>query len=61
MRVVRSLDELPRLPSDRRVNGFRGRVPLALEIPEDARPAQLRAQDSLIDCRSAAATSPAPR
>jgi len=44
MRVVRSLDELPRLPSDRRVNGFRGRVRSRWKIPEDGPPAQLRAR-----------------
>jgi hypothetical protein len=47
MRVVRSLDELLRLPKDRYVNGFHTRVPLALEIKGLARPAQLRAQESL--------------
>ena len=47
MRVVRSLDELLTLPADRHVNGFRGRVPLLLDIPEVSRPMLMRAQDAL--------------
>jgi hypothetical protein len=47
MRVVRSLDELLTLPQDRHVNGYRGRVPLMLEIPELSRPMLMRAQDAL--------------
>jgi len=47
MRVVRSLDELLTLPKDRHVNGYRGRVPLMLDIPELSRPMLMRAQDAL--------------
>ncbi|MEJ0086384.1 MAG: hypothetical protein WDO72_11910 [Pseudomonadota bacterium] len=47
MRVVRSLDELLTLPHDRHVNGYRGRVPLMLDIPELSRPMLMRAQDAL--------------
>jgi hypothetical protein len=47
MRVVRSLDELRILPQDRQVNGFRGRAPLMLDIPEVSRPMLMRAQDAL--------------
>jgi hypothetical protein len=47
MRVVRSLDELLALPKDRDVNGYRGRVPLLLDIPELSRPMLMRAQDAL--------------
>jgi hypothetical protein len=47
MRVVKTLDELLRLPTDRHVNGFHHRVHLMLEIPEVSRPMVLRAQESL--------------
>jgi len=47
MRVVRSLEELLTLPKDRHVNGYRGRVPLMLDIPELSRPMLMRAQDAL--------------
>jgi hypothetical protein len=47
MRVVRSLDELLTLPRDRLVNGYRGRAPLMLDIPELSRPMLMRAQDAL--------------
>jgi len=47
MRVVRSLDELLTLPHDRYVNGFRGRAPLLLDIPELSRPMLMRAQEAL--------------
>ena len=47
MRVVRSLDELLTLPRDRLVNGYRGRTPLMLDIPELSRPMLMRAQDAL--------------
>jgi hypothetical protein len=47
MRVVRSLEELRSLPHDRHVNGFRGRAPLMLDIPELSRPMLMRAQDAL--------------
>jgi uncharacterized integral membrane protein len=49
MRVVNSLDELLRLPRDRRVNGFGAREPLQLEIPTLARAALIRAQGALND------------
>lgn len=47
MRVVRTVDELLTLPQDRFVNGFRGRAPLLLDIPEVSRPMLIRAQDAL--------------
>lgn len=47
MRVVHSLDELLVLPSDRRVNGFRVRAAVRLDIPDITRPALARAQDAL--------------
>jgi hypothetical protein len=47
MYVVHSLDELLILPRDPRVNGFRARAELRLDIPALAQPAQVRAQDSL--------------
>lgn len=47
MRVVKTLDELRRLPHDRHVNGLHHRVHLMLEIPEVSRPMVLRAQESL--------------
>ena len=47
MRVVKSLDELLRLPADARVNGFRVRETLQIEIPWVARAATLRAQEAL--------------
>jgi hypothetical protein len=47
MRVVHSLDELLILPRDTRVNGFRVRSEVRLDIPDITQPAQVRAQDSL--------------
>ena len=47
MRVVNTLDELLALPRDRRVNGFRKRTPIRLDIPALARPVLVRAQYSL--------------
>ena len=47
MRVVNTLDELLTLPKDRRVNGFRKRVPIRLEIPTLAKPILVRAQYEL--------------
>jgi hypothetical protein len=47
MRIVNSLDELLRLPADARVNGYRVREPLRLEIPALARVALASAQDAL--------------
>lgn len=47
MYVVHSLDELLILPRDSRVNGFRARAELRLEIPALTQPALVQAQDSL--------------
>ena len=47
MRVVNTLDELLQLPRDARVNGFRARELLQLEIPALTRHALAGAQDSL--------------
>jgi hypothetical protein len=47
MRVVSSLDELLQLPRDKRVNGFRVREPLVLEIPALTRHALRDAQEAL--------------
>ena len=47
MRIVHSLDELLELPREPRVNGYRAREPLRLEIPRLASDASTRAQDSL--------------
>ena len=47
MRTVHSLDELLILPSDRRVNGYRVRAAVRLDIPHVARPALAEAQDAL--------------
>jgi hypothetical protein len=47
MRTVHSLDELLVLPRDRRVNGFRARTEVRLDIPDITRPALVRAQDAL--------------
>ena len=47
MYVVHSLDELLILPRDSRVNGFRARAEVRLDIPSLAQPALVRAQDSL--------------
>lgn len=47
MRIVHSLDELLILPSDRRVNGFRARAEVRLEIPDIEYPVLARAQDAL--------------
>jgi hypothetical protein len=47
LRVIRSIDELLLLPSDRRVNGMGPREPIQLEIPGLARHAQIRAQQRL--------------
>jgi hypothetical protein len=47
MRVVHTLNELLALPNDRRVNGFRKRTPIRLEIPALASPVLIRAQYSL--------------
>jgi hypothetical protein len=41
------LEELLTLPHDRHVNGYRGRVPLMLDIPELSRPMLMHAQDAL--------------
>jgi len=59
MRVVNTLDELLALPRDNRVNGFRKRTPIRLEIPAVTQPVLIRAQYSLNElqerCGSAAA------
>lgn len=47
MRIVCSIDELLRLPLDRRVNGLGPREPLQLEIPQLMRRDQIRAQSRL--------------
>ncbi|MEO8018122.1 MAG: hypothetical protein ABI769_09935 [Pseudomonadota bacterium] len=47
MRVVNSLDDLLQLPRDTRVNGFRARELLQLEIPALTRHALTGAQDQL--------------
>jgi hypothetical protein len=47
MRVVNTLDELLTLPDDRRVNGFRKRLPVRLEIPSLTKPVLVRAQFAL--------------
>ena len=47
MRVVNTLDELLELPRDARVNGFRARELLKLEIPALTRHALSGAQDAL--------------
>ncbi|HEV7609801.1 MAG TPA: hypothetical protein VGO61_20870 [Steroidobacteraceae bacterium] len=47
MRVVNSLDDLLQLPRDTRVNGFRARELLQLEIPALTRHALTGAQDRL--------------
>ena len=47
MRTVHSLAELLLLPRDPRVNGFRTRAGVRLEIPDVERSAQMRAQDAL--------------
>lgn len=47
MRVVNTLDELLQLPRDARVNGFRARELLQLEIPPLTRHALASAQDAL--------------
>jgi hypothetical protein len=47
MRVVSSLEELLQLPRDKRVNGFRVREPLQLEIPALTRHALHDAQEAL--------------
>lgn len=47
MYVVHSLDELLSLPRDSRVNGFRARAEVRLDIPSLTQPALVRAQDSL--------------
>jgi hypothetical protein len=47
MYVVHSLDELLILPRDSRVNGFRARAEVRLDIPALTQPALVRAQDSL--------------
>jgi hypothetical protein len=47
MRVVNTLDELLALPKDRRVNGFRKRPPIRLEIPAVTKPVLVRAQTAL--------------
>ena len=47
MRTVHTLSELLLLPRDPRVNGFRTRAGVRLEIPDIERAAQMRAQDSL--------------
>ena len=47
MRVVNSLDDLLQLPRDARVNGFRARELLQLEIPALTRHALIGAQDAL--------------
>lgn len=49
MRVVNSLDELLALPNDRRVNGFRKRIPVRLDIPAVTKPVLVRAQYALND------------
>ena len=47
MRIVHSLEELLDLPHDARVNGFRRREPLQLEIPTFTHHALTDAQDAL--------------
>jgi hypothetical protein len=47
MRVVNSLEDLLQLPRDSRVNGFRARELLQLEIPALTRHALIGAQDAL--------------
>lgn len=47
MRVIRSIEELLRLPGDRHVNGLGPREPIQLEIPGLARHPQVRAQQRL--------------
>lgn len=47
MRIVHSLEELLILPSDQRVNGFRVRAEVRLDIPDITRPALARAQEAL--------------
>lgn len=47
MRTVHTLSELLLLPRDPRVNGFRTRAGVRLEIPDVERAAQVRAQDAL--------------
>ena len=47
MRTVKTLAELLLLPRDPRVNGFRTRAGVRLEIPDVERSAQMRAQDAL--------------
>lgn len=47
MRIVSTLDELLALPSDRRVNGYRQRIPVRLEIPALTKPVLVRAQFAL--------------
>jgi len=52
VRVIHSLDELPGLPRDSRVNGFGVRAAVRLEIPGLSRHLQIRAQESLNALRS---------
>jgi hypothetical protein len=47
LRIVTSLDDLLRLPDDRRVNGFGTRMAVRLEIPTLSRHALIRAQRPL--------------
>ena len=47
MRIVHSLDELLILPSDQRVNGFRARTEVQLEIPDITKSSLIRAQGAL--------------
>ena len=47
MRVVNSMDELLALPRDKRVNGFRRRTLVRLEIPALTKPVLVRAQFAL--------------
>jgi hypothetical protein len=47
MRIVSSLDELLELPDDERVNGFRARTPVKLELGNLSSPALVRAQEAL--------------
>lgn len=53
MHTVHSLAELLLLPRDSRVNGFRTRAAVRLEIPDVERAAQMRAQDSLNELQEA--------
>ncbi len=46
-KVVSTLEELLRLPADRRVNGLRARTPVRLEIPELSTQVQTGAQEAL--------------